>query len=172
MAEYQGMILGMEEAARRGVQNLHVYGDSELIARQMRGALPHSHRLASDLCEYKLKLYYIERAATIALNFHVPSVALVVLQGSTGSRRRTLWASTTVPVHWSGSSPSSTSATSRGPRTAAPTSSPTRPSTRGATSRPPKLEDGLPGWDGGATALHGGVTLGRGGGGGGGNAVT
>lgn len=56
MAEYQGMILGMEEAARRGVQKLHVYGDSELIARQMRGALPHSHLIASALCEYKLKL--------------------------------------------------------------------------------------------------------------------
>jgi ribonuclease HI len=37
-AEYQGLIIGLEEALRLGCQRLHIRMDSELIVRQILGA--------------------------------------------------------------------------------------------------------------------------------------
>ena len=36
-AEYTGLILGLNEALKRGITELHVRGDSQLIIRQMQG---------------------------------------------------------------------------------------------------------------------------------------
>jgi ribonuclease HI len=36
-AEYEGLILGLEAAHKKSVEELAVYGDSELVTRQMRG---------------------------------------------------------------------------------------------------------------------------------------
>lgn len=36
-AEYTGLIIGLEEAARRGITNLAVRGDSNLVIQQMAG---------------------------------------------------------------------------------------------------------------------------------------
>lgn len=36
-AEYTGLILGLNEAAKRGITELHVCGDSLLVIRQMQG---------------------------------------------------------------------------------------------------------------------------------------
>lgn len=37
VAEYKALIAGMSEASARGVQHLHVYTDSQFMARQMQG---------------------------------------------------------------------------------------------------------------------------------------
>ena len=36
-AEYMGLIIGLEEAVRMGITNLHVNGDSMLVIKQMQG---------------------------------------------------------------------------------------------------------------------------------------
>ena len=36
-AEYAGLILGLNEAQKRGITELHVRGDSQLVIRQMQG---------------------------------------------------------------------------------------------------------------------------------------
>lgn len=36
-AEYTGLILGLNEALKRGITELHVRGDSQLVVRQMQG---------------------------------------------------------------------------------------------------------------------------------------
>ena len=36
-AEYTGLILGLNEALKRGITELHVRGDSQLVIRQMQG---------------------------------------------------------------------------------------------------------------------------------------
>ena len=36
-AEYAGLILGLTEALKRGITELHVRGDSQLVIRQMQG---------------------------------------------------------------------------------------------------------------------------------------
>jgi len=36
-AEYTGLLRGLEEVVRRGIQRLHVQGDSLLVIRQMQG---------------------------------------------------------------------------------------------------------------------------------------
>lgn len=38
VAEYNGLILGLMEAVKRGLSTLHVFGDSLLIIKQMQGA--------------------------------------------------------------------------------------------------------------------------------------
>jgi ribonuclease HI len=37
VAEYNGLILGLEEAIRQNINNIEVKGDSELVIKQMRG---------------------------------------------------------------------------------------------------------------------------------------
>jgi ribonuclease HI len=49
-AEYQGLILGLEEAERHGARRLNVHMDSELIVRQITGA----YRVKNE----RLKLFY------------------------------------------------------------------------------------------------------------------
>jgi ribonuclease HI len=36
-AEYTGLILGLNTALKQGITELHVYGDSQLVIRQMQG---------------------------------------------------------------------------------------------------------------------------------------
>lgn len=36
-AEYMGLLLGLNEASKRGINDLHVCGDSQLVIRQMQG---------------------------------------------------------------------------------------------------------------------------------------
>jgi len=36
-AEYTGLILGLNEALKQGITELHVCGDSQLVVRQMQG---------------------------------------------------------------------------------------------------------------------------------------
>lgn len=36
-AEYTGLIMGLNEAVKRGITELHVCGDSQLVIRQMQG---------------------------------------------------------------------------------------------------------------------------------------
>ena len=36
-SEYTGLLFGMKEALRRGIQKIDVYGDSEVVIKQMRG---------------------------------------------------------------------------------------------------------------------------------------
>jgi ribonuclease HI len=36
-AEYAGLIMGLNEAVKRGITELHVCGDSQLVIRQMQG---------------------------------------------------------------------------------------------------------------------------------------
>lgn len=59
-AEYTGLILGMNEAAKRGINDLHVRGDSLLVIRQMQG----KYKVNS------IKLVPLHKCAkTIASNF-------------------------------------------------------------------------------------------------------
>lgn len=58
VAEYRGLILGLEKAVELGARRVAVRGDSELIIKQMRGEyrvrhpdLQPLHRRASDLAE-------------------------------------------------------------------------------------------------------------------------
>lgn len=37
VAEYEGLLLGFEQAWKRGIQLLKVFGDSELVVNQVRG---------------------------------------------------------------------------------------------------------------------------------------
>lgn len=36
-AEYTGLLIGMKEAIRRGIRDIDIYGDSQLVIKQMRG---------------------------------------------------------------------------------------------------------------------------------------
>ena len=54
VAEYSGLILGLEEAVRRNIKELTVKGDSELIIKQMRG-------------QYKVKAFHLENLYKKAL---------------------------------------------------------------------------------------------------------
>jgi len=35
MAKYQGLILGLQMAIEMGIQDLHIYGDSQLVIKQL-----------------------------------------------------------------------------------------------------------------------------------------
>jgi ribonuclease HI len=59
-AEYIALVLGLQKAITLGIKNIHVYGDSLLVIKQMKG-------------EYKVKnaklLVYYKNATTLAKSF-------------------------------------------------------------------------------------------------------
>ncbi len=68
-AEYMGLILGLNEAVKLGIKDLHVCGDSQLVIRQMQGKykvnsaklIPlhrHATTLASNLTNIDFKHVY------------------------------------------------------------------------------------------------------------------
>jgi ribonuclease HI len=74
VAEYQGLIRGLEAALRMGANQLSVYSDSELLVRQMQGKYrvkaPHLqplHQQASLLCrEFEsCKIVHVRREQNV-----------------------------------------------------------------------------------------------------------
>lgn len=70
VAEYEALIIGIEEALRLGAENIEVRGDSELVVRQMNGQYqvkaPHLkpyHRKAAALARLfkKVNIVHVER---------------------------------------------------------------------------------------------------------------
>ena len=73
-AEYVGLIHGIKAALRHQVTQLHVFGDSELVIRQMtrvykvkNPTLKQLHRLCDDLCQQfqSIKFEWIDRSRNI-----------------------------------------------------------------------------------------------------------
>lgn len=65
-AEYTGLLLGMKEAIRRGIRVIDIYGDSQLVIKQMRGeyavkspSLSKLYKTAKDLEQGFDKVRYI-----------------------------------------------------------------------------------------------------------------
>lgn len=65
VAEYRALIFGMEEALRRGVTDLEVYGDSLLVIRGVRkgprkSGAPHLEKLKAEAIAISKRFYRIE----------------------------------------------------------------------------------------------------------------
>ena len=69
VAEYQGFIIGLEEAQRRGVDDLDVRMDSKLVVEQMRGRWKIKHPNMKPLALKAGELFATFPTRTIA---HVP----------------------------------------------------------------------------------------------------
>ncbi len=68
-AEYEALVMGLEEARRRGVTALVVRLDSELIVKQLRGEYRVKHRGLQPLAQRALRLLSEFASARVE---HVP----------------------------------------------------------------------------------------------------
>jgi ribonuclease HI len=68
-AEYYGVIYGLEEAIRRNIVNIAVYGDSELVIKQIKGIYQVKAKHLTPL--YNMVMVLIGYFDTVTFN-HIP----------------------------------------------------------------------------------------------------
>ena len=87
VAEYEALIMALEEALRRGAQHIELQSDSELLVLQMNGAYrvksPHLLPLFNKACELakkfdEINIYHIDRS----LNWEADRMANMAVENS------------------------------------------------------------------------------------------
>ncbi|CAJ2672282.1 uncharacterized protein Mb2253c-like [Trifolium pratense] len=68
-AEYQGLILGLKEAANQGYDRVHVRGDSQLVCNQFEGSWKVNNQNLRGLCNEAQQLKSNFKSVTVE---HVP----------------------------------------------------------------------------------------------------